>query len=143
MTNATLSLLDADFAKYPMLVAGPPQEAEMAKLEAAIGFALPADYRAFVKRYGGAIVGAYSVFGIGASDEMGDDEASAMQMTERFRAQKWPGTEDALVISMDHAGNAVTLGRDGQVNRFDHDSGTAERLAESFEGFVLNWCLGR
>jgi cell wall assembly regulator SMI1 len=141
MTDATTAKLDADFAKHPVLVAGPAEEADIASLEAAIGFSLPSDYRAFVKRYGGAIVGPYSVYGIGASDAMGDDEASAIQVTERFRAQKWPGTETALVVSMDHAGNAVTLDASGAVHRFDHDGGTTEQLASSFESFLVDWCL--
>lgn len=141
MNQTTVARLDADFAQHPVLVAGPAEEAAVNELEAAIGFQLPADYRAFVTRYGGAIVGAYSVYGVGASDAMGDDESSAMQVTERFRMQQWPGTASALVISMDHAGNAVTLDASGHVHRFDHDSGTTEQLAASFEDLIINWCL--
>jgi SMI1-KNR4 cell-wall len=141
MTDATLSKLDADFTKHPVLAAGPATEADIEQLETFTGFDLPADYRLFLKRYGGAIVGPYSVFGIGASDAMGDDETSAIQVTDRFRSQKWPGAEAALVISMDHAGNAVTMDQRGHVHRFDHDSGTIEQLAASFEEFIVNWCL--
>lgn len=140
MTQATLSKLDSDFAKHPVLVAGAAQDSDIANLEASIGFPLPVDYRIFVKRYGSAIVGPYSVYGIGAADAMADDEASAIQVTERFRAQQWPGTQESLVISMDHAGNAMTLDCEGHVHRFDHDSGATNLLAESFEEFI-NWCL--
>ena len=141
MNQTTVARLDADFAEYPMLVAGPVEEAAVNELEAAVGFQLPSDYRAFVMRYGGAIVGAYSIYGVGASDAMGDNESSAMQVTERFRMQKWPGTGSALVVSTDHAGNAITLNAEGRVHRFDHDNGTTEQLAESFEDLIVNWCL--
>jgi hypothetical protein len=42
---------------------------------------------------------------------------------------------------MDHAGNAITLDQQGRVHRYDHDSGTTEQLAASFEDFIANWCL--
>jgi hypothetical protein len=141
MNEITLAQLDADFAKHPVLVAGPASAADIAELEAFASSPLPADYKVFVARYGGAIVGPYSVFGFGASDAMGDDESSAIQVTERFRSQRWPGCESALVISMDHAGNAITLDQQGRVHRHDHDSGTTEQLAASFEDFIANWCL--
>lgn len=71
---------------------------------------------------------------------MGDNENSVIAVTERFRADGWPGTEDTLVISMDHAGNAITLDVQGVVHRFDHDSGVTEVLAPSFGDFVVK-CL--
>jgi len=140
MNETTLALLDADFSKHPVLMAGPASASDVSKIEAYVSFPLPADYRTFVERYGGAIVGPYSVFGFGVSDAMGDDETSAIQVTERFRSQQWPGTESSLVISMDHAGNAITLDPQGHVHRYDHDSGSTEELAGSFENFI-KWCL--
>jgi len=140
MNATTLALLDSDFAKHPVLVAGPASNSDVLEIESFAGFVLPADYRTFVERYGAAIVGPYSVFGVGASDAMGDDESSAIQVTEYFRSQQWPGTESNLVISRDHAGNAITLDRQGRVHRYDHDSGSTEELAGSFEGFI-KWCL--
>jgi len=141
MNQITLDQLDADFATHPVLVAGPASATEMASLEAFASFPLPADYKDFVSRYGGAIVGPYSVFGYGASDAMGNNESSAIQITKRFRSLKWPGCENTLVISTDHAGNAITLDQQGRVHRYDHDSGTMEQLSVSFEGFVTNLCL--
>lgn len=140
MNEIIFSKLDANFSKHPVLVAGPASEATVTQIETWIGFTLPDDYKAFVTRYGGAIVGPYSFFGHGASDAMGDDESSAIRVTERFRSQRWPGCESTLVISMDHAGNAITLDQQGFVHRYDHDSGTTEQLAVSFEDFI-NWCL--
>ncbi len=133
--------LDAEFAALPVLVAGPASDAAIGEIEAYAGFPLPAAYQVFVSRYGGAIVGPYSVYGKGASPAMGSAEASVCDVTERFRTQGWQGTEHALVISTDHAGNPIMLNSQGEVKRFDHDSGVTEKLADNFESFVLAWCL--
>lgn len=53
MNKTTIAKLDAGFAKHPVLVAGPASDAEIAQIEASIGFSLPSDYREFVARYGG------------------------------------------------------------------------------------------
>jgi len=140
MNEEIVSKLDMDFAKHPVLVAGPASAADVGRIEDFIGFRIPADYKHFVARYGGAIVGPYSIFGYGASDAMGNDEGSVIQVTQHFRSRRWPGAESALVISIDHAGNAITMDQKGCVRRYDHDSGTTEQLAESFEEFVI-WCL--
>jgi hypothetical protein len=73
---------------------------------------------------------------------MGSYEASVIDVTERFRLQDWPGSSEAIVISMDHAGNAIMMDRMGRIGLFDHDSGNTERLADNFEEFV-GWCLTR
>jgi hypothetical protein len=140
MTKSLFSKLDADFAELPVLMAGPTSDQTIDEIRAFAGFDLPDCYRSFVVRYGGAIVGPYSIFGKGASPAMGSSEASVSEVTKRFREQGWPGTEDTLVISMDHAGNPITLNAYGHVYRYDHDSGVTEKLADTFEAFVL-WCL--
>ena len=63
-------------------------------------------------------------------------------MTNRFRADDWPGSDSAIVISVDQAGNAIMLNESGEVLLFDHDSGHTETLAPNFECFILDWCLG-
>ena len=141
MTNETLAVLEADFKKHPVLVAGPVSAREVAEMEKAVGFSLPADYKLFVERFGGAIVGPYSVFGLRASDAMGDDESSAVAVTQRFRKQQWRGTEAWLVVSMDHAGNPFGLDQEGRVFISDHDAGVVEKVADTFEGFLRSRCL--
>lgn len=140
MTGDFLKALEDDLTGDPVLVAGSPRASDVRQIDAFAGFPLPEEYRAFVEKYGAAIVGPYSVYGVGASEAMGDNENSVIAVTERFRADGWPGTEDALVISMDHAGNAITLDDQGFVHRFDHDSGATEVLASSFGDFVVK-CL--
>jgi hypothetical protein len=136
MTKEILEALEADFKKHPVLVGTSVPAREVAELEKAVGFALPADYKTFVERFGGAIIGPYSVFGLRSSDAMGDDESSAIEVTWRFRKQRWKGTENWLVISMDHAGNPFGLDEEGRVFLSDHDAGVVEKVADTFEDFI-------
>lgn len=137
MKDGTLDLLDSLFAEFPILVSGPGPARELVRIEEYVGFDLPADYKAFVERYGGAIGGPYSIYGFGASGAMGMDESSVITMTEHFRRQRWPGTEGCLVVSMDHSGNPVTLDEHGYVWLHDHDLGSIEKIADSFEGYLI------
>jgi len=139
MTNF-FKALDENLMGDPVLVAGPATVNDIENIEEFFGFSLPPEYRAFVAKYGAAVVGPYSVYGVGAAEAMGTDEDSVIRVTERFRADGWPGTEGTLVIPMDLAGNAITLDADGQVCRFDHDTGTSEQVSASFGEFILR-CL--
>jgi hypothetical protein len=105
------------------------------------GFIVPESYRDFVVRYGSAIVGSYCILGSGVSTAMGANESSVLELTNRFRADNWPGSDDALVISMDLAGNAIMLARDGRIVCFDHDAGETDILAPTFEAFIIDCCL--
>lgn len=134
-------VLDAEFEEFPVLVAGPANPSEFEQIEKFAGFSLPSSYKDFVRRYGGAIVGPYSVYGWGASSAMASNEGSVIDVTNRFRADRWPGSDSAIVVSMDHAGNAIMLNENGEIVRFDHDSGDTEMLAPNFESFILDWCL--
>lgn len=141
MTKETLTVLEAEFSKHPVLVAGAVASAEVGDLERAIGFVLPLDYKLFVERFGGAIVGPYSVFGLRASEAMGKEESSALLVTQRFREQEWSGVNNWLVVSTDHAGNPFGLDREGRVFISDHDAGLVEKVADTFEGFLRSRCL--
>ncbi len=139
MTQDVLGLLDREFAEDPGLAAGKPVPSDIALIEQFAGFALPADYRMFVEKYGAADVGPFSIYGVGAFEMMEDDEDSVIGVTKHFRLDGWPGTEDSLVISVDHAGNAITMDAAGAVRRFDHDFGDTADLG-TFTSF-LRWCL--
>lgn len=142
MTDETLTKLRSDFAEHPVTAAEPVPEEEIDALEQAVGFKLPDDYRQFVREFGGGIVGAFSVYGLRAADAMGDDEASALEVTERFRNDGWRGVEKWLVVSSDHSGNPVGLDEQGVVWISDHDAGSIEKLADTFEGYLRRACLG-
>lgn len=132
--------LDSDLKGDPVLVAGPVEAVHIDAISAFSGFPLPASYREFLRRYGAAIVGPFPVYGSGAPEAMAARDSSVIDVTRRFRGDGWPGAADALVISMDHAGNAITMDAFGLVSRFDHDTGVSEIISNSFEGF-LDWCL--
>lgn len=141
MRAETLHALDTMFRESPVMCAGTATREEVDQLESSIGFRLPDDYREFVERFGGAIVGPFSVYGVQGSDAMGDDESSALDVTNRFRSDGWQGTDQWLVVSMDHSGNPVGLDREGKVWISDHDAGAIQELAPTFEDYLRRWCL--
>lgn len=126
-----------------MLAAGSVPMNEIRELIEEIGFDLPTDYIEFVLRYGGAIVGPYTVFGLRAAPAMAVRENSAIEVTKRFRQEGWSETENWLVISKDHAGNPIGLDHTGKIWRIDHDGRVVECLAENFEQFLSEICLAR
>jgi SMI1-KNR4 cell-wall len=136
MIDRLFQVLDAEFEEFPVLVAAAAAPAEVDAIAAYAGFALPPSYRRFVERYGAAIVGALPVYGVGAAEAMAKSSASVVAVTEQFRSEKWPGTLSSLVISMDQAGNAITMGECGRIGSFDHDSGQDIEIARDFEGFI-------
>lgn len=141
MKQSTWNKLDEMFADAPMMKATPVDEAEVLNAMEALDFVLPSDYVKFVCRYGGATVGPYSVYGLKASETMGREDASAFDVTKRFRAQGWEGLGAALVISTDHSGNPIYLVPSGEVWISDHDFGGTAKLADSFEDYLLSKCL--
>lgn len=89
--DSLIAYLDAQLASGPVLVAGPASESAVAEIEAAAGFALPADYREFVARYGAAIVGPYSVYGAGGAEAMGNDvDAPTIRQSKPWRGRTFP-----------------------------------------------------
>jgi SMI1 / KNR4 family (SUKH-1) len=100
---------------------------------------LAEDYKEFIRRYGGAIVGPFPIYGLREVEPMGD-ESTLLEVTKIFRQQPWPGVENWAVISMDHAGNPVGLDAEGKVWISDHDFGAIQLLAPNFEAY-LQRCL--
>ncbi len=143
MKNDTWTKLEAEFAEFPNLKGEAVSEAELAELEARLGFPLPSDYREFIARCGGAIVGAYRIYGLRRAAAMGRKEGFAMETTDHYRKQAWPGTESWLVFSVDQSGNPIGLDEKGHVWISDHDFGGVARIADSFEEFIIVTCLKR
>lgn len=140
MKNETWRLLDEAFARFPVLKAGPVPPAEVIKASQAVRLPFPADYREFVERYGAAIVGPFPIFGLRPVEPMGN-EWSVVEINRRYRADRWPGVEDWLVVSADHSGNPFGIDRSGRVWVSDHDSGEVSAVASDFENFLLSRCL--
>jgi len=141
MKTDTLTRLKNDFSEHPVMAAEAVPEADVLELEQAVGFKLPADYKQFVREFGGGIVGAFSIYGLRAADAMSDDESSALEVSERFRDDGWQGVDRWLIVSSDHSGNPVGIDQNGVVWISDHDTGSINKLAEDFEGYLRKICL--
>jgi cell wall assembly regulator SMI1 len=140
MNQAMLDLLDDFFAKEPFMKAGGVESPEIEAAEAALGVAFSEDYKQFLRRYGGAIVGAYPVYGLARAEPMDENLWSVVDVTEHFRKQSWPGTDRSYVISMDHAGNPIGINESGKAVCFDHDAGEMIEVASDVDAY-LQRCL--
>ncbi len=140
MRDQTWQTLEDIFSEYPDLKAEAVEAAEVTAAEKEIGVKLPEDFKEFIRRYGGAIVGPFPIYGLRRADPMGDDKSSFLEVTKRFRKDSWPGTDKWVIISMDHAGNPVGLDAAGKVWISDHDVCAIQLLAPDFEGY-LKRCL--
>jgi len=134
--------MGAEFARHP--AAGSDESFDGGSAAASAreaGFHLDNDYREFIHRYGGAILGPLRIYGLRMAPPMGANEGSVFDVTLRYKRQGWPGVSEWLVISNDHAGNPIGIAADGRVWLSDHDFGEIILVAESFEGFVRKRCL--
>lgn len=141
MQNEVWQELDDMFAKHPVMKAIPVSLQEIDDSAAQIGVPFPDDYREFVNRYGGAIVGPFPIFGLRKAAPMAKDEGSVVDITRQFRNQRWPGVETWVVFSMDHAGNPVGFDKTGKVWICDHDARVVEVIANDFEEYLRKRCL--
>lgn len=143
MMEDTWNRLERHFLEYPKSRASdgvPCSEIEISSHQ--IGFPFTSDYIEFIKRYGGASVGAYEVTGLRRADYMGSSLATVLDLTEHFRKQRWPGAENWAVFSTDLGGNPIGLDKAGMVWLSDHDSQQIVAICQNFEEFLRTWCLG-
>ncbi|MCC7541814.1 MAG: hypothetical protein IT379_36685 [Deltaproteobacteria bacterium] len=73
MKASTLQRLDDLFARMPVLVAGPVPDSDIDVAERLVGREFDPDYRCFVGRYGGAMVGSLPIVGHRSAEVMGDE----------------------------------------------------------------------
>jgi len=105
--HETWSAIEAIFAKHPVMKAEPVDYEQIDAAADAAGFQLPEDYREFIHRYGGAIVGPLPIIGLRQAQAMARTESSVFEVTKHFRQQGWRGVSEWLVVSVDHAGNPI------------------------------------
>lgn len=141
MREPTWVRLDKYFTESPSLRAESVPVAEVNEAERSLAVTLPPDYREFIARFGGAILGSLPIYGLRRAEPMGRSEGSFVEVTRRFRKQGWPGVDGWVVISTDGSGNPIGLDAAGAVWISDHDAGSIERLADDFEEFITGWCL--
>jgi hypothetical protein len=140
MREDTWKRLDAHLAELPDTCAGPALDEEIKAASARLRIPFPPDYRDFLRRYGAAHVGSWPIFGVRPAASLGK-VWSVVDVNEGYRAQRYPGIIDWLIISEDGAGNPYGIAPDGQVWVSDHDFAQIEPMARDFEDFLLRVCL--
>lgn len=141
MSPETWRAIEAIFSKHPVMRAGPVAYEEIDTASMAIDVRFPEDYREFIHRYGGAIVGPLSIIGLRKAPAMARSESSVIEVTRRFRQQRWQAVENWLIISVDQAGNPIGFDNEGKIWINDHDAGVIEPIAGNFEEFLQKRCL--
>lgn len=141
MRKQTWKILDDEYSEAPFLRAEGVSAAEVADAERKVGVRLAKDYKEFIRRYGGAMVGPNPIFGLRNAEPMGVDDSSMPEITKFFRQQHWPGVEKWAIISTDQSGNPVGLDAEGKVWISDHDARAIQLLAPNFEAYLREWCL--
>ena len=137
MNPETIRRLDELFSTMPVLLGGPVPSSEIDRAEQQVGVEFTPDYREFLERYGGAMVGSLPMLGLRQAEVMADDTFSVVDVTARFRADKWEPTDEWAIISMELTGNPIGLTSEGEVWVSDHESGETRRVAATFEEFLV------
>lgn len=137
MKNSTLDKLEKHFDEFPFMRSEPVPESEIIEAENKLGVRFDSDYKEFIQKYGGAIVGPFPVYGLRRADPMDDELWSVIEVTMRYRNEGWPDTENLYIISTDHADNPVGITEDSRVISYDHDFGETIEVAESFEAYLI------
>lgn len=140
MDGVTWQKLEELFTKFPFMKASSVDENEISDAEQKLGIVFDSDYQEFIQRYGGAIVGPYPVLGLRHAEPMDVSQWSVIDVTENYRNEGWCGVEDWYIVSIDHADNPIGIDGKGDVYRSDHDFGVIEKIADSFEDYILS-CL--
>lgn len=140
MIDSTWKLLDEEFNRFPALKGGEVPFEEIDAASDAIGISFPQEYRDFIRRYGSAIVGSFPIFGLRPIDALGN-QWSVIDTNRYYRRQQWIGVESWLIVSADLSGNPIGIDTQGVVWLSDHDYGSIEELARTFEEFLLRHCV--
>ena len=141
MKASTWAQLEKQFEEFPFMKATPVSEEEVNSIEASLGVRFDSDYKQFVLKYGGAVVGPFPIYGLRQAGPMDEEFWSVYNVTMHYRKEHWPGTQDWYVVSSDHSDNPVGITPEGKVISYDHDYGEMVDVAESFEDYLII-CLG-
>ena len=142
MGSDTLQRLTDLFERYPDAWAREPvADDEIDIAETRLGIPFSAGFREFIACFGGGAAGSLPVAGLRRWAWAATAEWSVVELTERHRAEGWPGTEAWVVFSGDGFGNPFGLDADGRVWLSDHDSRECVCLEASFEDWLRRWAL--
>lgn len=140
MKESIWEQLEKQFERFPFMKAEAVSEEEINSVEISLGLRFDYDYKKFVLKYGGAMVGAFPIYGLRQAGPMDDGLWSVFNVTMHYRNEGWPGVQEWYVISSDHSGNPIGIDMDGKVVSYDHDCSREINLASSFEDYLV-MCL--
>lgn len=126
----------SDFLEFPFKRATGLTEFEIVEAENKLGVAFDKEYRRFIIKYGGAIVGAYPVYGLKRAESMDINLWSVVDVTMNYRNEHWFEDDILYVISTDHAGNPIGFNKEGILLVVDHDFGEIVEFAKTFKDFL-------
>jgi hypothetical protein len=144
MNNNTWDMINERFQRRPQARAAAIAAEDFDRLMAIFKPNIDPDYREFVLRYGGGIVGADSIYGLRRAEWMGTigGKDTAPDITQWFRDRNWPGIRDWLIFTVDQGGNPIGLAPDQTVWLSDQlDFKQIVQVASGFEDYLLKWCL--
>ncbi len=141
MKKSTFEKLENLFDEFPFMKSEPVSIDELSNAEKKLGVRFTPDYKEFVQKYGGAIVGSFPIYGLRQADPMDDKLWSVYSVTMHYRNEGWPCVENLYIISSDHADNPVGITNVGKIVSYDHDLGELVSVSESFEEYLIQ-CLG-
>lgn len=137
MRDSIQQALDLLFTKYPETLPGPVSDKEIHIAEGQLGIVLPADYREFVQKYGGAVVGGLSIVGLKDAEWLDQSPPSFVELTLKMREWTTSHTTSMVIFAVDSSGNPVGfLPPDQRIFVLDHDFGGKIELARDFEHFI-------
>lgn len=144
MSDETWEIIIDRFTRSPQSRASPVDPGEFDHAMQQYGPGIDKDYREFVLRVGGGLVGSEPIYGLRKAEWMGTvgGHGTAPAITEFFRKKGWPGVTSWFIFSIDQGGNPVGFAQDGTVWLSDQaDFGQIVQVATGFEDYLLKWCL--
>ena len=144
MNEDTWRSIDERFRRRPQAKASPVDATEFDHAIELFAPKIDPDYREFVLRYGGGLVGPSPIYGLRKAGFLGTigGKSTAPEITTWFREKRWPGIDDWLVFSVDQGGNPIGFATDCSVWLSDQtDFPQIIKLAQGFEDYLLKWCL--
>ena len=142
MNKETWKMIEQFYLKYRNAYASPVKPELFDSLVQPYCANLDPDYREFVLRYGGGLVGSDAIYGLREAKMIGRPygKATAPELTQLFRDKNWPGVANWFIFTIPN-GNPVGFEKDGTVWISDINFGQISQLAENFEDYLLKWCL--
>ena len=92
MKESAWEQLEKKFEEFPFMKAESVSEEEINSIEASLAVRVDPDYKEFVLKCGGAIVGPFPIYGLRQADPMDGELWSVSTVTMHYRNEGWPGT---------------------------------------------------